>query len=136
MGVPRGCQPKTSSARPRIGHQEFAFPTPCHEESAFLHAFRRRASEANLLQALASAGDDDDPAEADRALRERILASIRDKPWASRPVTVFVRQGQVDLRGFVYSEDERAAIRVAAEATPGVEAVQDHLQIMSYMPPS
>lgn len=93
-------------------------------------------SRANLLQALASAGDDNDPGEADRAMRERILASIRDKPWASRPVTVFVRQGQVDLRGFVYSEDERAAIRVAAEATPGVQAVQDHLQIMSYMPPS
>ncbi len=93
-------------------------------------------SRANLLQALGSAGDDEDTGEADRALRERILGSIRDKPWASRPVNIIVKQRNVGLWGFVYSEDERAAIRVAAEATPGVQAVHDHLKIMSYMPAS
>lgn len=93
-------------------------------------------SRANLLQALASAGDDDDAGETDRDLRRRILDTIKDKPWASRPFNVIVKQRNVDLWGFVYSEDERAAIRVAAEATPGVQAVNDNLQIMSYMPVS
>jgi CBS domain-containing protein len=93
-------------------------------------------SRANLLQAMASVGDDDDTGETDRNLRWRILESIKDKPWASRPFNVIVKQRSVDLWGFVYSEDEKAAIRVAAEATPGVQAVNDNLKIMSYMPTS
>ena len=41
-------------------------------------------SRANLLQALASANEDTEWIESDRVLRQRILDSIKDQPWASR----------------------------------------------------
>ena len=87
-------------------------------------------SRANLLQALASASADGEVAETDRALRQRIVDSIKNQPWASRPFNVIVKDRRADLWGFVYSKDEKAAIRVAAEATPGIEAVADHLRVM------
>ena len=90
-------------------------------------------SRANLLQALASAGDDREVVETDRALRERIVDSIKDKPWASRPFNVIVNDRRADLWGFVFSKDEKAAIRVAAEATAGIESVADHLRVMPYL---
>lgn len=90
-------------------------------------------SRANLLQALASAGDDRETVETDRALRQRIVDSIRDKPWASRPFNVIVSDRRADLWGFVFSKDEKAAIRVAAEATAGIESVVDHLRVMPYL---
>lgn len=89
-------------------------------------------SRANLLQALASASDTLDAEDSDRALRQRIVDSISDKPWASRPFNVIVSERRADLWGFVFSDDEKAAIRVAAEATPGIDAVADHLRVMAY----
>lgn len=91
-------------------------------------------SRANLLQAVASAGDVADTEESDRALRQRIVDSIQDKPWASRPFNVIVNDRHVDLWGFVFSEDEKAAIRVAAEATSGIGSVADHLRVMRNIP--
>lgn len=95
-------------------------------------------SRANLLQAIASAStgarDDLEAAENDRALRERIVDSIKDKPWASRPFNVIVNDRRADLWGFVFSKDEKAAIRVAAESTSGIESVTDHLRVMPYLP--
>ena len=91
-------------------------------------------SRANLLQALASAGDDRQSVETDRALRQRIVDSIKDKPWASRPFNVIVNDRRADLWGFVFSKDEKAAIRVAAEATAGIESVADHLRVMPHLP--
>jgi osmotically-inducible protein OsmY len=38
-----------------------------------------------------------------------------------------VHEGVVDLWGITGSDAERKAIRVAAEPTPGVAAVNDHL---------
>jgi CBS domain-containing protein len=91
-------------------------------------------SRANLLQALASANDETDWHESDRVLRERLLDSIKDMPWASRPFNVVVSDGRVDLWGFVFSEAEKAAVRVAAESTPGINSVEDHLRVSPYVP--
>jgi CBS-domain-containing membrane protein len=87
-------------------------------------------SRANLLQALADCSDDSDWEESDRVLRQRVLDGIKDMPWASRPFTVAVTNGRADLRGYVFSQDEKAAVRVAAEATPGVREVTDELQVL------
>jgi osmotically-inducible protein OsmY len=43
------------------------------------------------------------------------------------PLNVIVRNGVVELWGFVESREERDALRVAAQSVPGVVAVEDHL---------
>ncbi|QOZ12950.1 signal transduction protein [Bradyrhizobium sp. CCBAU 51765] len=87
-------------------------------------------SRANLLQALASATDARETAETDRVLRQRIVDGIKDQPWANRPFNVIVKDHHADLWGFVFSKEEKAAVRVAAEATPGIESVTDNLRVM------
>jgi CBS domain-containing protein len=91
-------------------------------------------SRANLLQALASANDDTEWFESDRVLRQRFIDSIKDMPWASRPFNIIVNDRRADLWGFVFSKDEKAAVRVAAEATAGIESVDDHLRVMPNIP--
>ena len=85
-------------------------------------------SRANLLQVLARANDTN-WAESDRVLHQRFVDSIKDQPWAGRPFNIIVNDRCADLWGLVYSADEKTAVRVAAEATPGIELVTDHLGI-------
>ncbi|HMM88035.1 CBS domain-containing protein [Bradyrhizobium sp.] len=85
-------------------------------------------SRANLLQILARANDTD-WVESDRVLHQRFVDSIKDQPWAGRPFNIIVNDRRADLWGFVYSVEEKTAVRVAAEATPGIESVADHLGI-------
>lgn len=91
-------------------------------------------SRANLLQAFASTTDGRDVVETDRALRQRIVDSIKDEPWANRPFNVIVKDRHADLWGLVFSKDEKAAVRVAAEATTGIDSVTDHLRVMPAFP--
>jgi len=86
-------------------------------------------SRANLLQVLARANDKTDWVESDRVLHQRFVDGIKDQPWAGRPFNIIVNDRCADLWGFVYSVDEKIAVRVAAEATPGIETVSDHLGI-------
>ena len=86
-------------------------------------------SRVNLLQVLARANDNTDWVESDRVLHQRFVDSIKDQPWAGRPFNIIVNDRCADLWGFVYSVDEKTAVRVAAEATPGIESVSDHLGI-------
>jgi CBS domain-containing protein len=91
-------------------------------------------SRANLVQALATRGLAlVDVAEADEALRKVILSTLRKLPWttALKMVDVIVDHGVVNLWGVVRNEEEKNAIRVAAEGTPGVQAVNDHLRVYS-----
>ena len=89
-------------------------------------------SRANLLQALASsiavADATTDVAGGDQVLRGRVVDQIRQLPWGMPwLVTVTVQNGVVELWGPVQSEEQRQALRVAAEATPGVRAVKENL---------
>ncbi len=86
-------------------------------------------SRVNLLQVLARINDSTDSVESDRELHQRFVASIKDQPWSGRPFNIIVNNRRADLWGFVYSVDEKTAVRVAAEATPGIESVSDHLGI-------
>jgi hypothetical protein len=90
-------------------------------------------SRANLLQALASTSEELDLVESDRVLRQRIIDSLKDTPWAGRPFNVIVSDRRADLWGFVFSEDEKTAVRVAAEATPGIDSVANHLRVLPYI---
>lgn len=88
-------------------------------------------SRSNLVQALANAAELLPPAESDSMLKREIDRRIEDQPWALRPFSIHVTRGNVDLQGLVYSDDERDAIRVAAENTPGVKSVINNLQIIN-----
>jgi CBS domain-containing protein len=89
-------------------------------------------SRANLLQALAALRRDI-PVESkveDSVLRERVLSEIRSKLWESASqINVIVHNGVVELWGGVDTDDEKEALRVAAELTPGVRTVANHLGI-------
>jgi CBS domain-containing protein len=89
-------------------------------------------SRANLLQALASARKT--PAKKavtdDAAIREKVMGELDAQPWArSSLINVIVHQGTVELWGMVDSQTTKNAVRVAAEATPGVRAVNNNLMI-------
>jgi CBS-domain-containing membrane protein len=84
---------------------------------------------ANLLHVVASFAGTIAPLSAeDAAIRERLLAALKDQPWA--PVTavhVTVRDGVVALSGVITDERQRQALRVAAENIPGVKDVEDNI---------
>lgn len=83
---------------------------------------------ANLLHAVASLAREATPAAADDGeIRERLLSELNRHDWAPAGMHIVVRNGTVELWGMITDERARAAIRVAAENTPGVKAVNDHL---------
>jgi CBS domain-containing protein len=90
-------------------------------------------SRANLLQALASLRNQIDIGTPnDLAIRENVIERLKAESWA-RPslINVIVQDGTVELWGIVDSQTERKAVRVAAEVTPGVRAVNDNMIIRS-----
>ena len=87
-------------------------------------------SRANLIQAVASARTHMDVPLPDGAIRDALMAHLQQQPWAHLTLlSVTVSGGIVDLSGFVESDAERNAMRVAAEAMSGVSAVNDNLVV-------
>jgi CBS domain-containing protein len=115
--------------------------TPLHEIAALLerNSIKRVpivkdgqlvgiVSRANLIQAVASTRKDLEIPLSDATIRDKLLAHLTDQVWAhSLLLNVTVSGGVVDLWGITNSDAERKAIRVAAESTPGVCAVNDNL---------
>ena len=87
-------------------------------------------SRANLLQALASSRIPQDVDVGDSAIRESLVARLQAASWANAAlINVIVQDGTADLWGIVDTEAEKKAVRVAAEITPGVRGINDHLII-------
>ena len=64
----------------------------------------------------------------DSTIRQKLLDELKKKSWAhTHNLSVTVTNGIVDLWGYAKSGDQRKAIRVVAEAIPGVTVVNDHL---------
>jgi CBS domain-containing protein len=85
-------------------------------------------SRSNLLQALATADVSKNVSADDRVIRERLTAELKAQPWAHMMTkNIVVENGVVHLFGFVRSEEERRALRVAAENVPGVARVEDQM---------
>jgi CBS domain-containing protein len=87
-------------------------------------------SRANLLQAFATMrrqATPDTKAD-DRTIRIRVLKTI-DDAHLMRPfgLNVTVKDGNVDLWGMVGTHEEKSALRVATEVTPGVISVTDKI---------
>lgn len=89
-------------------------------------------SRANLLRALASVSPETPAAAADdRDLKDRVTAAVKELSWESRSHdAIVVRNGVVQLWGFVSSGSQRDALRVAAEGVPGVKAVENNIQVV------
>lgn len=67
-------------------------------------------------------------AQSDAAIRAHLLAEMEKEKWAPiAMVNVVVHDGIVELWGSIIDERQREALTVAAENTPGVKAVKDHL---------
>jgi hypothetical protein len=88
-------------------------------------------SRANLVRALAAAKGQ--PAAAaepdDRTIREKLLAELRGQEWVKIWASdILVKDGAVHVwMSDDQSEDERRALRVAAENIPGVRRVEEHI---------
>ncbi|HET9902654.1 MAG TPA: CBS domain-containing protein [Xanthobacteraceae bacterium] len=84
---------------------------------------------ANLLHALAAIAAEAKPApSSDEAIRTALLAELDKQPWAPTSlINIVVRNGVVGLWGTILDERQREALLVAAENTPGVKGVEDHL---------
>lgn len=87
-------------------------------------------SRADLLRALAARQADPmpPPAESDATIRAAMNDVLKNEEWAmSAMVNVIVSEGVVHLWGVIDSDDQRQALRVAAENIPGVAAIEEHL---------
>jgi CBS domain-containing protein len=86
-------------------------------------------SRSDLLRALVGRAREEAPTDTDdRSIRASILDALDNASWA--PMTtlnVTVAEGVVDVWGTITNDDERRAICVIAENTPGVKGVHDHL---------
>lgn len=115
--------------------------TPLHEVAELLEARHIKhvpivnkngdlvgiVSRANLIQAVATARPKLDLHLPDAAIRQKLLDHLQQQSWSrAYNLNVTVSNGVVDLWGVIDSEEERKALRVAAENTPGVAAVNDH----------
>jgi CBS-domain-containing membrane protein len=91
---------------------------------------------SNLLQVLATANVSKPMNVADRIIRQQLSDELKAQPWAHLLAkNIVVENGIVHLFGIVPSNEERHALRLAAENQVGVKAVEDHLsmvQVTSY----
>ena len=84
-------------------------------------------SRADLLQVLDSGGAASANEDSDRLIRDRLLTELRRQKWVHlTELNVIVSDGVVHFWGTVGSEEERRALRVAAENISGVRDIQDH----------
>lgn len=87
-------------------------------------------SRANLLHGLAAKGAESagPSAAGDKAIREKLLHELsKEADLDTVLMNVIVNDGVVQLWGLVGSGTEKKAAQIAAENTPGVKAVENHL---------
>jgi CBS domain-containing protein len=85
----------------------------------------------NLLQVLATADVSKPMNVADRIIREKLSDELTAQHWARLLAkNIVVENGVVHLFGIVQSDEERHALRLAAENQARVKAVEDHLSIV------
>jgi len=88
-------------------------------------------SRANLVQAIAGAPKGLEIPLSDSVIRDRLLDHLRAQPWTHTwLLNVTINDGVVNLWGITNSEEEKNAIRVAAETIDGVRAVKNHLVLL------
>jgi CBS domain-containing protein len=89
-------------------------------------------SRANLLHGLVAKEAAPAVASDDAGIREQVIAGIKAAGITQPYVNVVVAGGIVHVWGFVGSEAEKDAIRIAAETAPGVKTVQNNVAVGAY----
>jgi len=89
-------------------------------------------SRANLLHGLVSKEAAPAVASDDAGIREQVIAGMKAAGITEPYVDVVVAGGIVHVWGFVGSEAEKDAIRIAAETAPGVKTVQNNVAVGMY----
>ena len=87
-------------------------------------------SRANLLHGLAAHKDRISvaPSSDDRTIRKQVMELVAREGWITHgSLNVMVSDGAVELWGWVDSEEERKALKIAVADVPGVRSVEDHL---------
>jgi CBS domain-containing protein len=86
----------------------------------------------NILRALVrEAGKMMDLSATDQAIKQRLIAELKQHPWGSAAlIEVDVQDGEVKLTGTVWDNRERSAIVVAASNMSGVRAVDDQMVVV------
>lgn len=84
---------------------------------------------ANILQALTALSPSLPPStDADEVIRKHLWTELEQAEWAPCSLlSIQVHAGVVDLYGTVTDVREQQALRIAAQNTPGVTQVRDHL---------
>jgi CBS domain-containing protein len=95
-------------------------------------------SRTNLMHAFASMHlGTQKSSPTDTSLREHILREFDRQSWAvGAHVDVVVRNGLADLWGTISDLEQRNALRVLVENTPGVKIVVDHLRWQDTISPT
>jgi CBS domain-containing protein len=93
-------------------------------------------SRANLLRAWASLPAEAAPVSADdAAIRNGLLEELAHQSWSRRPEnSVVVTDGIVHLWGLAATDEEKRALELAAEKTPGCKAVRNHIVVLAAEP--
>jgi CBS domain-containing protein len=83
-------------------------------------------SRADLLHVLAELHSKTHPVLDDEGIQAEILRQLKAEHWFSTAqVEISVQDAVVTILGIVMSQEQRTAVRVAAENVPGVKAVKD-----------
>ncbi len=90
-------------------------------------------SRSDLLRALVVRleADQTSATRSDEEIQSRLQVELGKAPWV-RTGTAYasVKDGVVDLRGVIFHDHERRAIRIAVTNIPGVKALHDHLALV------
>ena len=83
---------------------------------------------ANLIQALARVPKPDKQGAPSDAECAQVMAQFRTEPWSKHSsLNATVHGGTVELWGYVGSDAEKEAARVATELVPGVRAIENNV---------
>jgi CBS domain-containing protein len=85
-------------------------------------------SQSDVLRMLSQKfAQKDNKTSPDSEIRSHILNMLAEEQWAPKSgISVTVHNGVVELKGTVFSQDERDAIKLIAENAPGAKTVEDN----------
>ena len=87
-------------------------------------------SRANLLHGLVALRAGPTPSGGDQGIRAAIIDALVKVGIPRHFLNVVVSNGVVHLWGAAQSESERDAVRIAAETTPGVKRIENHMFVL------
>lgn len=90
-------------------------------------------SRANLLHGLIARKTGGAVSADDRAIRAELEQTLKEVGVRTQLLSFVVSSGVVHLWGSAWSEEEKNAVRAAAESTPGVRQIENNIRVLSDM---